>query len=163
MKTSFLTDLTCSNCNKSFSAEEVQTFCLSCNAPLISNYDLNAVREHVDRDEITKRNKGMWRWHELLPVREPENMVTLGEGDAATLHLTRACLLYTSDAADERSSVDLGGRRIIKKKKTIKINALWVLPTNTDIICNDYTCTLVVSDMISHDEWHLIISLCDEK
>ena len=29
-----------------------------------------------------------------------------------------ACLLYTSDAADERSSVDLGGRRSIKKKKT---------------------------------------------
>ena len=29
------------------------------------------------------------------------------------------CLLYTSDAADERSSVDLGGRRIIKKKKKI--------------------------------------------
>ena len=28
------------------------------------------------------------------------------------------CLLYTSDAADERSSVDLGGRRIIKKKRT---------------------------------------------
>ena len=26
-----------------------------------------------------------------------------------------SCLLYTSDAADERSSVDLGGRRIIKK------------------------------------------------
>ena len=31
--------------------------------------------------------------------------------------LARRCLLYTSDAADERSSVDLGGRRIIKKKK----------------------------------------------
>ncbi len=31
-------------------------------------------------------------------------------------HLSVACLLYTSDAADERSSVDLGGRRIIKKK-----------------------------------------------
>ena len=31
--------------------------------------------------------------------------------------LAYACLLYTSDAADERSSVDLGGRRIIKKKK----------------------------------------------
>ena len=30
----------------------------------------------------------------------------------------QACLLYTSDAADERSSVDLGGRRIIKKKHT---------------------------------------------
>ena len=29
------------------------------------------------------------------------------------------CLLYTSDAADERSSVDLGGRRIIKKKNRV--------------------------------------------
>ena len=32
---------------------------------------------------------------------------------------SHSCLLYTSDAADERSSVDLGGRRIIKKKKYI--------------------------------------------
>ena len=32
-------------------------------------------------------------------------------------NVAKACLLYTSDAADERSSVDLGGRRIIKKKK----------------------------------------------
>ena len=32
----------------------------------------------------------------------------------------KVCLLYTSDAADERSSVDLGGRRIIKKKKKKK-------------------------------------------
>ena len=32
-----------------------------------------------------------------------------------------SCLLYTSDAADERSSVDLGGRRILKKKKQLKI------------------------------------------
>ena len=30
-----------------------------------------------------------------------------------------SCLLYTSDAADERSSVDLGGRRIIKKKNNM--------------------------------------------
>ena len=34
--------------------------------------------------------------------------------------LRKDCLLYTSDAADERSSVDLGGRRIIKKKKTVQ-------------------------------------------
>ena len=39
---------------------------------------------------------------------DPRAMVV---GEAAN-----ACLLYTSDAADERSSVDLGGRRIIKKK-----------------------------------------------
>ena len=34
--------------------------------------------------------------------------------------LYKNCLLYTSDAADERSSVDLGGRRIINKKKKEK-------------------------------------------
>src|SRR5678816_311116 len=42
------------------------------------------------------------------------------EGMASELdveQLVWVCLLYTSDAADERSSVDLGGRRIIKKKK----------------------------------------------
>ena len=33
--------------------------------------------------------------------------------------VANVCLLYTSDAADERSSVDLGGPRIIKKKKNI--------------------------------------------
>ena len=32
----------------------------------------------------------------------------------------KSCLLYTSDAADEEDSVDLGGRRIIKKKKRTK-------------------------------------------
>ena len=40
-------------------------------------------------------------------------------GASFALYLT--CLLYTSDAADERSSVDLGGRRIIKKKNTNSI------------------------------------------
>ena len=89
MEISFLTNLTCSNCGKSFSTEEVQTFCVDCNSPLISNYDLNSARERLDRDDLTKRKKGMWRWHELLPVRESQNMVTLGEGDTATLHLPR--------------------------------------------------------------------------
>ena len=48
-----------------------------------------------------------------------------GNGISADYHVIRhavnleTCLLYTSDAADERSSVDLGGRRIIKKKKTV--------------------------------------------
>ena len=39
------------------------------------------------------------------------------EGDGT---LAWRCLLYTFDAADERSSVDLGGRRIIKKKTVVK-------------------------------------------
>ena len=38
------------------------------------------------------------------------------QGGSEGKHGEQACLLYTSDAADERSSVDLGGRRIIKKQ-----------------------------------------------
>ena len=41
----------------------------------------------------------------------------LGKRVICTSDMYLPCLLYTSDAADERSSVDLGGRRIIKKKK----------------------------------------------
>ena len=40
------------------------------------------------------------------------------------------CLLYTSDAADERSSVDLGGRRIIKKKTHISHQGCRMCETN---------------------------------
>ena len=41
--------------------------------------------------------------------------------DKITRVMGMDCLLYTSDAADERSSVDLGGRRIIKKKNDINL------------------------------------------
>ena len=41
----------------------------------------------------------------------------MGQRRGAYMVMRGSCLLYTSDAADERSSVDLGGRRIIKKKK----------------------------------------------
>ena len=39
--------------------------------------------------------------------------------DLLQVDRARDCLLYTSDAADERSSVDLGGRRIIKKQNIL--------------------------------------------
>ena len=45
-----------------------------------------------------------------------EYMVKNDEGHGFANENNQICLLYTSDAADERSSVDLGGRRIIKKK-----------------------------------------------
>ena len=40
------------------------------------------------------------------------------DGHLKIIDRAKDCLLYTSDAADERSSVDLGGRRIIKKQKS---------------------------------------------
>ena len=54
--------------------------------------------------------------------RSPPSLLT------ASVH---PCLLYTSDAADERSSVDLGGRRIIKKKTNVQYyKKLWRYETN---------------------------------
>ena len=42
------------------------------------------------------------------------------DGERVLVDVVDVCLLYTSDAADERSSVDLGGRRIIKTKNRKK-------------------------------------------
>ena len=52
--------------------------------------------------------------------------------------MANSCLLYTSDAADERSSVDLGGRRIIKKKTTSYSDELCGI-TSTDSQHNHHT------------------------
>ena len=50
-----------------------------------------------------------------------------------------ACLLYTSDAADERSSVDLGGRRIIKKKNiTDSLLEIYIIYTTEHALIQRY-------------------------
>ena len=54
----------------------------------------------------------------LVPGDDQEREVLV---EVVVRHRNPICLLYTSDAADERSSVDLGGRRIIKKKKKEQI------------------------------------------
>ena len=57
-----------------------------------------------------------------------------GEVEKYCLEHNRPCLLYTSDAADERSSEDLGGRRIIKKKNSTYIRQTliheWIVQTH---------------------------------
>ena len=92
---SYLTQLTCSECGAAFDADHVQTFCPACQAPLMAAYDLAAARQHLDREQISRRPPGMWRWAELLPVHDPQHRLTLGEGDAPLLHLPR---LATSTA-----------------------------------------------------------------
>src|SRR5678816_4965204 len=65
------------------------------------------------------------RWPLPRPSKDTSSTSGIGGKAAGCRHLRDSpglwppwtCLLYTSDAADERSSVDLGGRRIIKKKK----------------------------------------------
>jgi threonine synthase len=85
MNHSFITHLECSSCGKEYSHSAVQTFCPDCQKCLLPRYDLNAVRGQIDRDDHSKRTKGMWRWHELLPITKPEHQVFLGEGDTPLL------------------------------------------------------------------------------
>ena len=59
-------------------------------------------------------------WHLKEALELEEDKIKRIVFDEITKTAILNCLLYTSDAADERSSVDLGGRRIIKKKKTSK-------------------------------------------
>jgi threonine synthase len=87
MSLSYLSYLECSGCGKRYDHNQIHTFCPICQSPLLSRYDLEEVRRRIDRDEITRRKKGMWRWHELLPVLREENQVFLGEGDTSLLCL----------------------------------------------------------------------------
>lgn len=84
---SYITHLECHSCGNRFDSEKIQTFCPDCKAPLMVRYDLDSARKNLDRDEFRHRPRGMWRWRELLPVRKPENMINLGEGDTPLLHL----------------------------------------------------------------------------
>ena len=59
--------------------------------------------------------------HQNKLVAQPWKILFARHKRDLLLSILVACLLYTSDAADERSSVDLGGRRIIKKKKRVSI------------------------------------------
>ena len=52
-------------------------------------YALQWIGANVDRDEVARRPKGIWRWSELLPVRDPKNVVSLHEGDTPLLHAER--------------------------------------------------------------------------
>ena len=68
--------------------------------------------------DVYKRQAGSSRM--VLPNagRYWRSISSAGASSRTTSGASTTCLLYTSDAADERSSVDLGGRRIIKKKKS---------------------------------------------
>ena len=84
----YLTGLACAECGKGFSAEIPQTFCTICQAPLLARYDLDTARLTIDRDVVSRRPRGMWRWQELLPVRQAEFITSLGEGDTPLLSLS---------------------------------------------------------------------------
>ena len=49
-------------------------------APLLARYDLERVAATVTREEIAGRAPDLWRYRELLPVRDQRHVCSLGEG-----------------------------------------------------------------------------------
>lgn len=85
---SYLTHLECTRCGTRHDADIVQGLC-ACGGPLRSHYDLDAVRRSVSRKDIAERPADLWRYHELLPVRSRNNVVSLGEGMTPLVPLHR--------------------------------------------------------------------------
>ena len=86
---SYLTHLECPECQRKFNANRVQTFCKKCQSPLLACYDLGAVAGNINPGMISERPRGIWRWAELLPVRQEKFRLTLGEGDSRLLPAQR--------------------------------------------------------------------------
>lgn len=132
----YLLELQCTECNNTYSPEEVQTFCQACNAPLLARYDLNAARNQLDREEFSRRTRGMWRWHELLPVRQEQNRLDLGQGDTpfvALRNLGEDLGLHNLFVKDESvnptgSFKDRGLAAAVSKAKELGVEKL-IIPT----------------------------------
>jgi threonine synthase len=86
---SYLTHLECTRCGKTLTADEPARTCPDCGKVLYARYDLDAARREVKRSDIQLRAPTMWRYFELMPVRDEANIVTLGEGFTPILRVDR--------------------------------------------------------------------------
>ncbi len=78
--TSYLAFLECTICGAQYPADRLSGVSPCCGKVLYARYDLARIRAEVDRDRIPERPSTMWCFAELLPVEDPESVVTLGEG-----------------------------------------------------------------------------------
>ncbi|MDX1587246.1 MAG: threonine synthase [Balneolaceae bacterium] len=75
----YLTHLECSKTGKRHDADSLHNLS-DAGYPLLARYDLEAIKSAVDKSVFSNRESGMWRYHELLPVRDRKFRITLGEG-----------------------------------------------------------------------------------
>jgi threonine synthase len=86
---SFLTHLECALCGEELEADRVWNLCPACGKPLLARYDLAAARQAVSREAIAGREPNLWRYREVLPVRDAGCALTLGEGYTPLVHASR--------------------------------------------------------------------------
>ena len=84
-----LTHLECGLCGTVQDADRLWNLCPECDKPLLARYDLAAARQAVSREEIAGREDTLWRYREVLPVRDAGHILCLGEGWTPLVHAER--------------------------------------------------------------------------
>jgi len=88
MTFSALSHLTCSRTDARYDADIVQGVS-EAGVPLLARYDVELAARTLTREALAGRPADLWRYHEMLPVRDPASIVTLGEGMTPLLPLPR--------------------------------------------------------------------------
>ena len=86
---SFLSHLECGMCGQQQDADRIWNLCPACNKPLLARYNLEQAKQAVTPDRIAGREPTLWRYRELLPVRNARNTLSLGEGFTPLIHAKR--------------------------------------------------------------------------
>ena len=87
--TSCLTHLECTFCSAVYDADQLVRTCPEDGKVLFARYDLEAAARALPRERLTSRPSTMWRYEEVMPVRDPANIVSLGEGFTPLLRAGR--------------------------------------------------------------------------
>ena len=90
MPRSHLLDLTCTSCGTTASADGLRGLCPACGGVLFARYDLAALRASMPVPDFAMRASDLWRYRELLPVRDDRRAISLGEGGTPLLEAARA-------------------------------------------------------------------------
>jgi len=91
--TSTLLALRCGRCGRSFGVERPANTCTNCGSMLSCEYDLENAKETFSPTAVAGRGKSLWRYREVLPVVDPRNICSLGEGFAPLLRLKDGLLM----------------------------------------------------------------------
>lgn len=74
------THLECTRCGQSYESERLWHLSPCCQKPLYARYDLERIRPHFRPLDLAGREPTLWRYAEVLPVRDPARRLTQGEG-----------------------------------------------------------------------------------
>ncbi len=85
---SFVTHLECSYTGERYPADTIHNLSRA-NKPLLVRYDLVGVKRTLTRDALASRAPDLWRYRELLPVRDKAHIVSLGEAITPLIELPR--------------------------------------------------------------------------